>query len=128
MSKIKDLLAEEQGIEDLMPEASISKSKLLEAMEHVISDNAKDIRDELYEFAEFDVDTDEEGHETLIVRNFDDMCDGIAESYVEDYVYQQHIDINDDDYGWVVKHLQQYVAESFDSCYWEIIKEAEEDD
>jgi hypothetical protein len=128
MSKIKDLLAEEQNIEDLMPEASIKKSELLETLKHVIGDNAKDIRSELSEYAEFDVDCDDEGHESLIVSNFDDMCDSIAESYVEDYVYQQHIDINDDDYNWVVKHLQQYVADSFASYYVEIIKEAEEDE
>lgn len=126
MSKIKDLLAEEEGIDDLIPPKESVKNKLLSDMEHVIGDNSKDIVRELYEYAEFDYDEDELGHQSLIITNFDRMCDDIAEGYLEDYVYQQHVDISDDDYNWVLEQLKECVAESFDCYYNEIIKEAEE--
>lgn len=128
MSKIRDLYAEEEGIEDLMRPDAVRKSELLKAVERVIDDNFKDIRSQLSEDAEFDVDWDDEGHESLMISNFDSMCDSVAESYLEDYVYINQVDINDDDYSWVLDHLKKYAAKRFDSCYLEIIKEAEEND
>lgn len=124
MSKIKDLLAEEEGIEDLMPTKAMAKYRLLDDMRHVISDNAKDIRSELSEKAEFDVDCDDEGRQTPIIKNYDSMLDSIAEGYLEDYVFQQQVDVHDDEYDWVLKHLKEEVALSFEDYYDEIIKEA----
>lgn len=131
MSKIKDLLAIENDIDDLKPvkkveDTFIDRSRLLKNLEHVIWDNAKVIRQELYERAEYDEWVDEEGHKNVEIRNFDEVCEQIAEGFMESYVYHQQIDISDEAYDLVLSDLKSYTVDCFDDYYMELIKEAEE--
>lgn len=103
MSKIKDLYAETEGIDDLMPPQS-EKDRL----KKILLARAKrfmNLEDWLYARAEWGVGYDEEGHIDFDVINFDHLADTAATDLVEGYIEDEHYDMSDELYSELIDWL-----------------------
>jgi len=68
MSKIKEL---QEDCDEIIKRAEFETLK-----------DYAELMDELRDIAEYDVETDEEGHEDVYMANYDTFCDNVAERYI----------------------------------------------
>lgn len=130
MSRIKDLLAEEQGIDDLKrPFFQVLGEKA-----YVRAKNWVGVRDWFRENAQYSAGLDDMGHTEYYFENFDQLCEEAITEMVEKIVEENALDISDDtysdaiDYGtkWLADTLSEFEAECVQS-YASIIKITDED-
>lgn len=130
MSRIKDLLAEEQGIDDLKRPLY----QVLGEQAYVKAKNLGGVRDWFRDNAEFDAGTDDEGHTEYYFENFFDLCEEAITSELDKLIEDQHLDISDEtysqaiDYGasWLAETLAEFEAECIQD-YMSVIKITDED-
>lgn len=108
MSKIKDLLAIEQGIEDLMPTPKPTVSQAADAAFAMVQPKAKR---ELKERATLEVSDDELGHVYYGVGNFYTICDDLAEDAGELYIESEMVDFTDKEYRELVDTVSRYLQD-----------------
>lgn len=130
MSKIKDLLAEEQGIDDL------KRPFFMELGEkaYVRAKNWDGVRDWFRENAQYSAGLDDMGRTEYYFDNFEQLCEEAITEMVEKIVEENALDISDDvysdaiEYGteWLADTLSEFEAECAQS-YHSIIKITDED-
>lgn len=131
MSKIKDLYAIENGIDDLMPVEEKHIGDYERAVQDMIVKDIEDIKKQLEDGAEYRMNKDDEDHDEVIYENYYGQCHGVAEDYLCKLIEEQHIDLSDDDFNtlhtwlgdWLADELAYFEAECVDNMR----KEYEED-
>lgn len=126
MSKIKDLYAEAEGIEDLMPPQSKKDrlKKILLARAH----RFMNLEDWLYERVEWSFGYDEEGHLDVGVANFDQLADEAATDLVESYIEDEHYDMSDELYSELIDWLSNELVKDWEGLEGFLVGRKIEDD
>lgn len=108
MSRIKDLLAEEQNIDDL-------KRPLYQELGEMIYVKAKNwdgIRSWLRSNAEYDAGKDDEGHTEWYFENFEDLCEQVVNGALDNLIEEEHLDISDETYNRAIEYGRDWLADT----------------
>ena len=106
MSRIKDLLAEEQNIDDL-------KRPLYQELGEMIYVKAKGcdgIRSWFRNNAEYDAGKDDEGHTEWYFENFEDLCRKVVNGALDNLIEEEHLDISDETYNRAIEYARGWLA------------------
>lgn len=106
MSRIKDLLAEEQNIDDL-------KRPLYQELGEMIYVKAKSwdgIRSWLRDNAEYDAGKDDDGHTEWYFENFVDLCEEAVNGAMDNLIEEEHLDISDETYNLAIEYARDWLA------------------
>lgn len=111
MSKIKDLYAVENGIDDLMPvdHKNAIKSVLLARANRFLN-----TEDWLYDRATWAVDYDDEGHKSWSINNLSHLADMAATDLVDSYIEDQHYDMSDSMYSELIDEIGDTLADRWE--------------
>lgn len=122
MSKIKDLLAVEENIDDLKPlphkydlsffkaVQEIDKKRLADTVLNSCKNQA--FQDWLAEEAEFG-HGDDDGEPCMFFENFTALCEEGATNALDSMIKDQHLDLNDAEYADVVRIAADYIADYY---------------
>ena len=108
MSRIKDLLAEEQNIDDL-------KRPLYQELGEMIYVKAKSwdgIRSWFRSNAEYDAGKDDEGHTEWYFENFTDLCEQAVNGALDNLIEEEHLDISDETYNRAIEYGRDWLADT----------------
>ena len=108
MSRIKDLLAEEQNIDDL-------KRPLYQELGEMIYVKAKSwdgIRSWFRNNAEYDAGKDDEGHTEWYFENFEDLCKQVVNGALDNLIEEEHLDISDETYNRAIEYGRDWLADT----------------
>lgn len=108
MSRIKDLLAEEQNIDDL-------KRPLYQELGEMIYVKAKGwdgIRSWFRNNAEYDAGKDDEGHTEWYFENFLDLCEQVVNGALDNLIEEEHLDISDETYNRAIEYGRDWLADT----------------
>lgn len=108
MSRIKDLLAEEQNIDDL-------KRPLYQELGEMIYVKAKSwdgIRSWFRSNAEYDAGKDDEGHTEWYFENFENLCEQVVNGALDNLIEEEHLDISDETYNRAIKYGRDWLADT----------------
>lgn len=125
MSKIMDLVAEVEDIDDLKPVYNreffdhVQKSDEARAVEQIFNkgkkwDGARRYFTERAEFAYTD-----EGE--LCFDNFTELCAAAAEELVNNYIEEQHFDMDDKQYSRIIDKVSDLLADHYADLESELI-------
>ena len=108
MSRIKDLLAEEQNIDDL-------KRPLYQELGEMIYVKAKSwdgIRSWFRSNAEYGAGKDDEGHTEWYFENFLDLCEQAVNGALDKLIEEEHLDISDETYNRAIEYGRDWLADT----------------
>lgn len=108
MSRIKDLLAEEQNIDDL-------KRPLYQELGEMIYVKAKNwdgIRSWFRSNAEYDAGKDDEGHTEWYFENFEELCEQVVNGALDKLIEEEHLDISDETYNRAIEYGRDWLADT----------------
>ena len=108
MSKIKDLLAEEQNIDDL-------KQPLYQKLGEMIYVKAKSwdgLRSWFRSNAEYDAGKDDEGHTEWYFENFEELCEQVVNGALDQLIEDEHLDISDETYNRAIEYARDWLADA----------------
>lgn len=108
MSRIKDLLAEEQNIDDL-------KQPLYQKLGEMIYVKAKSwdgIRSWFRSNAEYDAGEDDEGQAEYYFENFEDLCKQAVNGALDNLIEEEHLDISDETYNQAIEYGRDWLADT----------------
>lgn len=143
MSKIKDLLAIKEGIDDLMPEPQKYDKAFYDAVraetikrigEQIYAKTLHwgDLREWLRGNAEYTTEEEENdyGKKATIwhFENFYDLCWEACEDTLNDYIEDQHLDLDDSEYHDIVEYARDWLADALADFEEECIQDAMMDD
>ena len=123
MSKIKDLLAIKEGIDDLMPEPhkydkafynAVQEADIKRIGEQVYAKTLHmgNLRSWLRANAEYGAGEDDEGHTEYYFENFEDLCEQACEGNLIDYIEDQHLDLTDEEYSDILYYARDWLADA----------------
>lgn len=124
MSKIKDLLAEVEDIDDLKPvkphrygkdfAEAVRQSDIKRIGEQVYAKTLhwEGLREWLSGNAEYTVGKDDDGHDEIYFENFTDLCWEACEDTLNDYIEDQHLDLDDSEYHDIVEYARDWLADA----------------
>lgn len=108
MSRIKDLLAEEENIDDL-------KRPLYQELGEMIYVKVKGwdgIRSWFRSNAEYDAGKDDEGHTEYYFENFEDLCEQAVNGALDNLIEEEHLDISDETYNRAIEYGRDWLADT----------------
>ena len=108
MSRIKDLLAEEQNIDDL-------KRPLYQELGEMIYVKAKNwsgLRSWFRNGAEYDAGKDDDGHTEWYFENFEDLCEQAVNAALDNLIEEEHLDISDETYNRAIEYGRDWLADT----------------
>lgn len=108
MSRIKDLLAEEQSIDDL-------KRPLYQELGEMIYVKAKSwdgIRSWFRSNAEYGAGKDDEGHTEWYFENFEKLCEQAVNGALDNLIEEEHLDISDETYNRAIEYGRDWLADT----------------
>lgn len=108
MSRIKDLLAEEQNIDDL-------KRPLYQELGEMIYVKAKNwdgLRSWFRSNAEYDAGKDDEGHTEWYFENFEKLCEQAVNDMLDKLIEEEHLDISDETYNRAIEYGRDWLADA----------------
>lgn len=131
MSKIMDLVAEVEGIDDLKPTYN------REFFDHVQKSDERRAIDEIFkkgkewkgayewfeERAEFGCGYDDEGHKEIYFENFTELCEKAAMELTDGFIEEQHFDMDDAQYDRITNTVGELLADYYADTESEIIKQ-----
>lgn len=123
MSKIKDLLAIEENIDDLIPPRKPDYKYVAEQAVKLISSKGEDFRNYLWENMEVSEDYDDEGHKQLCFENFWDLCVRKARDAVEQIVEEQEMPLTDKEFGEAVSKTHTIIMSAYSDFESELLDE-----
>lgn len=110
MSRIKDLLAVEESIDDLMPVSKLSLNWVAKTTANwAMSPQSEDY---IADNAEFGLG-DDDGHPCMFLENFITLCDELAEEYLNRLIEQEHIELSDQEYSKVLDKASALIADFY---------------
>lgn len=121
MSKIKDLLAEEQNIDDL-------KQPLYQKLGEMIYVKAKSwdgLRSWFRSNAEYDAGKDDDGHTEWYFENFEDLCKQAVNGALDNLIEEEHLDISDETYNRAIEYGGDWLADTLADFESECIQDIE---
>ena len=127
MSKIKDLYAIEEGIEDLMPVNKPSIDVIVGAVVKHVTAKSQDVYNYLYENAELGRGYDDEGHPEIYFENFTAICDDLADMAIEHIMEDWQLDLTHDEYRQVLRKASDILADTYADYESEIIEQLKKD-
>lgn len=119
MSRIKDLLAEEQNIDDL-------KRPLYQELGEMIYVKAKSwdgIRSWFRSNAEYDAGKDDEGHTEWYFENFEKLCEQAVNGALDNLIEEEHLDISDETYNRAIEYGRDWLADTLADFESECIRD-----
>lgn len=136
MSKIKDLYAEVNDIDDLKPVKSVYNKEFFNKVQEMeerraIDEIAKKGREwkGAYEWfeerAEFGCGYDDDGHKEIYFENFTELCDKAAMELTDAFIEEEHFDMDDDQYDRIINTVGDLLADYYADTESEIIKQYE---
>ena len=108
MSRIKDLLAEEQNIDDL-------KRPLYQELGEMIYVKAKNwdgLRSWFRNNAEYEAGKDDEGHTEWYFENFENLCEQVVDGAMDKLIEEEHLDISDETYNRAIAYARDWLADA----------------
>lgn len=108
MSKIKDLYAEVNDIDDL-------KRPLYQKLGEMIYVKAKNwegIRSWFRNNAEYDAGKDDEGHTEWYFENFEKLCEQVVNDMLDQLIEEEHLDISDETYRRAIEYARDWLADT----------------
>lgn len=136
MSKIKDLYAAVEGIDDLAPvhydkafAVAVAQADEDRAVEQIFRKGKEfeGARAWFKDKAEFGGGYDEEGHYETYFENFTELCEQAAMELTDAYIEDQHFDMDDEQYDRITNKVGDLLADYYADMESDIIKEYEED-
>ena len=121
MSRIKDLLAEVENIDDLKTDdeeikkqAKFERDLWIKRYAEAVSNNAKGIASEdfIADNARYETG-DDDGHMCVFMENFTLLCDDLAEEHLNALIEQNHIDMDDAMYRAVLERASAEIADFY---------------
>ena len=121
MSRIKDLLAEVEDIDDLKTDdeeikkqAKFERDLLIKRYAEAVSNSAKGIASEdfIADNARYEAG-DDDGHICVFLENFTILCDDLAEEHLDALIEQNHIDMDDAMYRDVLDRASAILADFY---------------
>lgn len=109
MSKIKDLYAEAEDIDDLK-RVRPSNNNIADIV--LVWSKTPQVEDYIADNAEFGLG-DDDGHPCMFMENFTMMCDDIAQDTLDRLIEQEHYDINDTDYKYIITRASALIADHY---------------
>ena len=138
MSKIMDLYAVENGIEDLMPPKSTYDKAFADKVKQ--SDEERAVRmifekgrywvgakDWFKDKAEFGCGYDDEGHKEIYFENFTELCEHAAMELTDHFIFEQHFDMDDEQYDRITNKVGDLLANHYADLESEIIEDYKEE-
>ena len=119
MSRIKDLLAEEQNIDDL-------KRPLYQELGEMIYVKAKNwdgIRSWFRSNAEYGAGKDDEGHTEWYFENFEKLCEQAVNGALDNLIEEEHLDISDETYNRAIEYGRDWLADTLADFESECIRD-----
>lgn len=123
MSRIKDLYAIEEGIDDLMPVAKPSYKYVAEQAVKLVTSKGEDFRNYLWENMELGSGTDENGNCEYYFENFTTLCELEAQEKIDMVLEDQEIDLSDEDYAKAATLAGDILANAYADLESELIAE-----
>lgn len=131
MSKIMDLVAEVEGIDDLKPTYnreffdSVQKSDEARAIEQIFDKGKKwdGARRYFTEHASFTMDYNDEGLKELYFENFTELCEKAAMELTDGFIEDQHFDMDDAQYDRITNKVGDLLADYYADLESEIIND-----
>lgn len=108
MSRIKDLLAEEQNIDDLKRPFY----QELGERAYVKAKNWENVRDWFRDNAEFCAGVDDEGHTEYYFENFEELCEQAITDMVDAIIEENALDISDETYSQAIDYGRDWLADT----------------
>lgn len=108
MSRIKDLLAEEQNIDDLKRPLYQKLGEMI----YVKTLHAEDLRHWLRARAEYEGGKDDEGHTEWYFENFEDLCEEAVNHMLDKLIEEEHLDISDETYNRAIEYARDWLADA----------------
>lgn len=108
MSKIKDLYAEVNDIDDL-------KQPLYQKLGAMIYVKAKSwvgIRSWFRSNAEYDAGKDDEGHTEWYFENFEKLCEEAVNGALDNLIEEEHLDISNETYNRAIEYGGDWLADT----------------
>lgn len=121
MSKIKDLYAEAEDIDDLKVPTEFGKAFgdfITKVDNNHIADivlawsKTPQVEDYIADHAEFGLG-DDDGHPCMFMENFTMMCDDIAQDTLDRLIEQEHYDLTDEEYAYIIKRASDLIADHY---------------
>lgn len=100
MSRIKDLYAIEEGIDDLIPETKVDIDHIVTIVKDWAMSDPKS-EDFIADNAQFEL-SDDGGQPCMVMANFSQLCDQLAQDKLDELIEQEHIDMTDKQYAEVI--------------------------
>lgn len=119
MSKIKDLYAEVNDIDDL-------KRPLYQKLGEMIYVKAKNwegIRSWFRSNAEYDAGKDDEGHTEWYFENFEKLCEQVVNGALDNLIEDEHLDISDETYNRAIEYGRDWLADALSDFESECIQD-----
>lgn len=112
MSKIKDLYAIENNIDDLMPIANDDETMVGYRRElcRILQNNISEIKQDMQNLAEFGVG-EEYGHIEVYFENFCGLCYSMTENYLDELIASEHIDLTNEQYDELSAYVGDWLAD-----------------
>lgn len=123
MSKIKDLYAIEEGIDDLMPVAKPTYKYVAEQAVKLVASKSEDFRNYLWENMALSSGTDENGNCEYHFANFTTLCELEARDVIDIVLEDQEIDLSDEDYAKAATLAGDILANEYADLESELIAE-----
>lgn len=144
MSRIKDLYAEVEGIDDLKPVRSRqTTTRYDKAFFYAVQEEIKkriaeqvyqatlhqdDLREWLSGNTEYTTGEDELGRKETYFENFWDLCWEACEDTLDEIIEEQHLDLDDSEYHDIIEIARSNLANALADFEAECIHDVEEDD
>lgn len=124
MSRIKDLLAEVEDIDDLKPvephkygkdfAEAVRQADIERMSEQVYAKtlHMENLRSWLRANAEYEAGEYENGHTEWYFENFEDLCEQACEGNLMDYIEDQHLDLTDEEYSKILYSARDWLADT----------------
>lgn len=131
MSKIMDLVAEVEGIDDLKPTYnreffdSVQKSDEERAIKQIVKKGTEwdGARRYFTEHASFTMDYNDEGMKELYFENFVELCDKAAMELTDGFIEDQHFDMDDSMYDRITNKVGDLLADYYTDLEQEILND-----
>lgn len=108
MSKIKDLYAEVNDIDDL-------KRPLYQKLGEMVYVKAKSwdgLRSWFRSNAEYEAGKDDEGHTEWYFENFENLCEQAVTNTLDKLIEDEHLDISDETYNRAIEYARDWLADA----------------
>lgn len=128
MSKIKDLYAEVNNIDDLKPIRSRQtttrydkafydainelNNKRIGEMIYAKAKNWDGLRSWFRNNAEYEAGKDDDGHTEWYFENFEDLCEQAVNGAMDKLIEEEHLDISDETYNRAIEYGRDWLADA----------------